>query len=118
VSALSQVKCQTARVPEHVAEIEWFVTRRATKSHRAVNEFSNVATVQRLSPVGCIRPKRSAPRSDSYYCIYIIVIFHKYIQDMVVDELVHRFYQMALVLRLRVRNRSFGRGAGVVGLRP
>ncbi len=65
VSALSQVKCQTAGVPEHVAEVEWFVTRRATKSHRAVNEFSNVATVQRLSPVGYIRPKRSAPRSSS-----------------------------------------------------
>ena len=67
VSALSQVKCRTAGVPEHVAELEWFVTRRATKSHRAVNEFSNVATVQRLSPVGYIRPKRSAPRSSSLF---------------------------------------------------
>jgi len=67
VSALSQVKCRTAGVPEHVAEVEWFVTRRATKSHRAVNEFSNVATVQRLSPVGRIRPKRSAPRSSSLF---------------------------------------------------
>jgi hypothetical protein len=67
VSALSQVKCLTAGVPEHVAELEWFVTRRATKSHRAVNEFSNVASVQRLSPVGYIRPKRSAPRSSSLF---------------------------------------------------
>jgi hypothetical protein len=58
-------KTQPPRVPEHVAEVEWFVTQRATKSHRAVNEFSNVATVQRLSPVRYIRPKRSAPRSSS-----------------------------------------------------
>ena len=37
-----------------------------TKSHRAINVFSNVATSQRLSPVGYIRPERSAPRSPSF----------------------------------------------------
>ena len=35
-----------------------------TKSHIAINAFSNAATVQRLSPARCKRSRRRAPRSS------------------------------------------------------